>query len=297
LGRQGRRRAGRRVRSAGQEAIVGIIEPNIRRAEIERAQRKRPENLDAYDLYLRALPHLASVMPEDAAIGIDYLEKALKLDPNYAAAHANLAWALEMRFMRGGLNETDAAAGLLHARAAIAHGQDDPIALAIAAIGLLHLGHDFDAAAGAIARALALNSSCATALYFGAHIHAYHGDAALAEEYAARALRLSPFDVLAFEGHYASAAVHIRNQRFAEAASSMAKAVQLNPRFSWLYAAHAAALALAGRVEDSKSVAKRFLELEPNFHIGPYEPMADGMSLPELSRPFLAGMRLAGLPE
>jgi adenylate cyclase len=278
-------------------AIVGIIEPNIRRAEIERAQRKRPENLDAYDLYLRALPHLASVMPEDAAIGIDYLEKALKLDPNYAAAHANLAWALEMRFMRGGLNETDAAAGLLHARAAIAHGQDDPIALAIAAIGLLHLGHDFDAAAGAIARALALNSSCATALYFGAHIHAYHGDAALAEEYAARALRLSPFDVLAFEGHYASAAVHIRNQRFAEAASSMAKAVQLNPRFSWLYAVHAAALALAGRVEDSKSVAKRFLELEPNFHIGPYEPMADGMSLPELSRPFLAGMRLAGLPE
>ena len=76
-------------------AIVGIIEPNLRRAEIERAQRKRPESLDAYDLNLRALPHFASLMPEDAAIGMGLLEGALKLDPNYAAAHAHLAWALE----------------------------------------------------------------------------------------------------------------------------------------------------------------------------------------------------------
>src|SRR5450631_2019676 len=54
-------------------AIVGIIEPNLRRAEIERAQRKHPGSLGAYDLYLRALPHLASVMPEDAKVGMDYL--------------------------------------------------------------------------------------------------------------------------------------------------------------------------------------------------------------------------------
>ena len=44
-------------------AIIGIIEPSIRRAEIERAQRKRPESLDAYDHYLRALPHLVSACP------------------------------------------------------------------------------------------------------------------------------------------------------------------------------------------------------------------------------------------
>src|SRR6185369_2388910 len=58
------------------ETIVGIIEPSVRRAEIERARRKRPENLGAYDLYLRALPHTHSAMPEDAAIAIGYLEEA-----------------------------------------------------------------------------------------------------------------------------------------------------------------------------------------------------------------------------
>jgi adenylate cyclase len=278
-------------------AIVGIIEPNLRRAEIERSLRKRPESLDAYDLYLRALPHLISIMPDDAEIGIEYLEKALKLDPNYAAAHAHLAWALEMRFVRGGFNEADAAAGLHHARAANAHGDDDPIALAIAAIGLLHLGRDFEAASGAIARALALNGSCATALYLGAHIHAYHGDAALAEDYAVRALRLSPFDTMAWEGFYSPGLVHIRNQRFDEAASSIAKAGQLNPRFSWLYAVHAAALALAGRVAESKTVAKRALDLEPNLRVGPLEPLCQAIMLPELWRPLVAGMRNAGLPE
>ena len=38
------------------ECVVGAIEPKLRYAEIERAKRKRPENMDAYDYYLRALP-------------------------------------------------------------------------------------------------------------------------------------------------------------------------------------------------------------------------------------------------
>ena len=59
---------------------MGVIEPNLRRAEIERARRKRPDSLGAYDLYLRALPHFASDMPEDAKIGMEFLEQALGID-------------------------------------------------------------------------------------------------------------------------------------------------------------------------------------------------------------------------
>ena len=46
--------------------------------------------LDAYDLYLRALPHMATMMPDEARIATGFLRDALKLDPNYAAAHAYL---------------------------------------------------------------------------------------------------------------------------------------------------------------------------------------------------------------
>src|ERR1700674_504465 len=45
-------------------STVGAIEPSLRAAEIERVKRKRPENLDAYDLVLRALPHAFAAMPE-----------------------------------------------------------------------------------------------------------------------------------------------------------------------------------------------------------------------------------------
>jgi tetratricopeptide (TPR) repeat protein len=179
----------------------------------------------------------------------------------------------------------------------VTFGGDDATALAVATIALLHLGHDFEAASGAIARALAVNGSSAIALYFGAHIHALKGDVALAEDYAPRALRLSPFDSAAFCAYEALGLVHIRERRFDEAAADLAKAVQANPRFSVLYVYHAAALALAGRVEEAKSVAKHALELDPNFHVGPWEPLLPRIMAPELWRPLIDGYRLAGLPE
>ena len=237
------------------QSIVGIIEPSLQRAEIERAQRKRPDSLDAYDLYLRAVPHMASAMPEDAAIGMGYLEDALKLDPNYAAAHAYMAWGLEIRFVRGGFSPADAAAGLRHARAALAHGADDATALAVASLSILHLGHDFDAAAGAIARAVSLNGSCATAFYLGAHIHAMKGDAAIAEDFAEKALRLSPFDPLSYFALHAMGTVRVRKGQFDDAAAYYLKATQANPRFSVLYALHASALARAGRLDEARLVA------------------------------------------
>ena len=50
-------------------SVVGAIEPNLRRAEIDRAKRKRPDSLDAYDCYLRAFPLAYANTPEDGARG------------------------------------------------------------------------------------------------------------------------------------------------------------------------------------------------------------------------------------
>ncbi len=113
--------------------VVGIVEPSLQRSEIERSRRKRPENLNPYDLYLRAVPHMATVMPADGRIAAELLEDALRLDPNYAAAHALLAWCHETFFSRGGFLEADKTAGIGHARAVIGSSTDDATALAIAA--------------------------------------------------------------------------------------------------------------------------------------------------------------------
>src|SRR5262252_7234343 len=48
--------------------VAGAIEPKLRQSEMERAARKPPESLDAYDLYLRALAQLYKYS-EDGARG------------------------------------------------------------------------------------------------------------------------------------------------------------------------------------------------------------------------------------
>src|SRR5262249_44396545 len=45
-------------------SVVAAIEPTLRQAEIERVKRKRPDNLDAYDLVLRAMPDVYPAIPE-----------------------------------------------------------------------------------------------------------------------------------------------------------------------------------------------------------------------------------------
>ncbi|MFO1058845.1 MAG: adenylate/guanylate cyclase domain-containing protein [Dongiaceae bacterium] len=276
------------------DSVVGIVEPSLRRTEIERSRRKRPENLDAYDLYLRAVPHMATVMPADARIAAGLLEDALRLDPHYAAAHALLAWCHEICFARAGLGEADRTAGIAHARAVIASGADDATALAIAAFALTMLSKDRATALSAVDRALSLNPSCAIALYFGSYIHAVSGKPATAGALAHRALRLSPFDPFAFMAHSALGAAALQEAQYDAAASHFADAVQASPRFSTLYFFQAASLALAGRQEEAGAIVQRLLELEPGFRV---RVVFEVGMVPAVADRFAEGARLLGLPE
>src|SRR5437660_11949063 len=88
-------------------SVAGVIEPTLRQAEIERAKRKRPDSLDAYDLYLRALPNAFAAMSETADQALPLLQQAIAIEPDYAAAHAAIAFCHEVRYIRAGLLETD----------------------------------------------------------------------------------------------------------------------------------------------------------------------------------------------
>ena len=70
------------------EAVAGALQPSIRLAEIERARRKRPQELGAYDYTMRAMRH-AWLLEEDAAArALELLDKALQIDPDYPLALA-----------------------------------------------------------------------------------------------------------------------------------------------------------------------------------------------------------------
>ena len=115
--------------------VVGAIQPSVLEAELARVRRKRPDSLDAYDLLLRALPHVYIAMPEEAAQALPLLRQAIAVEPDYAAAHGFLAWCHEILFVRAGFHEEDRVAAIRHARAAVNHGRDDATALAMGAFG------------------------------------------------------------------------------------------------------------------------------------------------------------------
>jgi adenylate cyclase len=275
------------------DSVVGIVEPSVQRSEIERARRKRPDNLNAYDLYLRALPHTTTSMPDDAAIAIRLLEEALTLDSDYVAAHALIAWCHEKCFARSGFKEDDRVHGLSHARWVIGSSTDDATALATAGFVTILLSRDHEAALNAIDRALASNPSCATALYLAAQVHSILGHSDKATAYANRALRQSPFDLMVHEAYMALGNAAIAETRYEDAASFYARAVQSSPKTSTYYLFHAMGLALAGHLEEARPLAERGLELEPQFRVR----WLCGMFPRALADKFAEAGRLLVLPE
>jgi TolB-like protein len=68
------------------EAIVAAIEPQLYAVENFRAQRKPPDNMDAWDLVMRALSHYWRITRQDSLVAQALLEKAISIDPNYGQA-------------------------------------------------------------------------------------------------------------------------------------------------------------------------------------------------------------------
>jgi len=278
-------------------SVAGVIEPTLRQAEIERARRKRPDNLDAYDLYLRALPFAYTSMPEDADKALGYVEQAIRLDPGFAVAHAIIAWCQEQRYLRGGLHEDAKTIALRHARLAIAMGGDDATALAIAGlvIGFLE-PREYDIAVNAFDQALALSNSSALALGFSAVTRAWRGESTIAIEQAEQALRLSPlFDPLSNQRHMAIAIGHFVAGRFEESAAAAGRAIQANPRFSPPYWMRAAALVNLDRIDEAEVAAQQLLSVQPQFSISSITsaPFAN----PEILAALGHALHRLGLPE
>ncbi len=100
------------------ESVVGAIEPSVRIAETRRAAAKPTESLTAYDLYLRALPHMHAHTHtgNDTALGL--LHRVIALDPDYALAKASIAYVYASRVLLGQASPGEAELAITLAREA-----------------------------------------------------------------------------------------------------------------------------------------------------------------------------------
>jgi len=275
-------------------SVVAAIEPSLRQAEIERVKRKRPENLDAYDLVLRAIPHVYPAMPDGAAKALPLLESALEMEPDYALAHGFAAWAHEILFARGGGHDENRLGAVRHAHAAIAHGRDDAIALSLGGFVMGLVAHDREAARQALEAALALSTSCALTYILGSVVMVFAGDGDRGIEWGERALRLSPFDPMSYAPWLSITLGHLQRGEYEAAAEAAHKVFQANPYWSSAHFLLAATHAKLGRLDAAKAAAMRVLELQPGFTISGTCAAFD--IHPSIAAPLSEALRVAGLP-
>ena len=276
-------------------SVVAAIEPNLRRAEIERVRRKRPDSLDAYDLLLRALPDVYAYMPQGAAKGLPLLDQALALEPDYALARGYASWAHQTLFVRGGLNPENRLQALQHAHAAIEHGSGDAMALALAGFTIGLLEQNRRLADKLFSQALALSASCSFVYAFGCVPVAYGGDAARAIAWGQLALRLSPLDAMSCVPQGIIGFSNFLLGHDEDAVQACQSAIEMNPRFSILHLWLAAPLARLGRIDEARAAAARLLALDPAFSIGRWSA-AVGIA-PTIIDEVTDALRLAGLPD
>lgn len=255
-------------------AVIGAIEPNVRLAEIERAKRKRPDDLDAYDLYLQAIAQMYEVTPEARVAALELIQKALAINPDYAEAHGIAAWCYFARSLwEGSLPKSYLDAALGHARAVQALRSEDASTLAHAAISLAVATRDNDAALEMIARALAINPSSVHAHGHGAVINVWAGNYADAIRLAEEALRLSPFEPLSVMAHAAIAGARLMTGAYDQAIAAARRGIQIYPTHVPSHLIMIVSLVRLGQVSDAEAAAKRFMAMTPNYRINLHVPV------------------------
>ena len=249
------------------ESVVGALLPTLRKAEIERARRKPPASLDAYDYVLRALPLVIANTVAEAESAAKLLEEALRLQPDYPYAHALLSHAYGQMFRSaiGQVRDDARSRSVTHARQALQQGADDAAVLATAGFMLLVSDKDVDGARAALDRAVMLNPSSATAFTYRALVLAIAGVSEPAIEDAQRALRLSPFDPHSYLPQMAILIAHVWRREYDAALKAGHAAIELAPRYPMSYAWLIVAECERGRMIDAHRLMEQLAAILPDF--------------------------------
>ena len=249
------------------QSVVGALVPTLRKAEIERARRKPPASLDAYDCVLRAIPLVLANTVAESEPAVKLLEEALRLQPDYAHAHALIAhvYGQVFRSAIGPAREGARTRASAHAREAVRLGADDGAVLAYAGFILLIADKDVGGARVVLDRAVARNPNSATAFTYRALVLAVAGESGPAIEDARHALRLSPLDPHRYLPQMAMLIAHLWRREYDEAVAAGHEAIELAPRYPMSYAWLVVAECERGDIAEAERQMKRLAAVLPGF--------------------------------
>jgi tetratricopeptide (TPR) repeat protein len=210
-------------------AIAGQIKVQLTPQEEMRLAEKRPVNPETYEMYLKGMFHINKRTPEGINIGLEYLNKAVKIDPEESLAHAGLS--LGYSIIAHTPKPIPGTSKLCKEAALKALELDDNLSEAHLAIAMVKIYDEYDikAAGQSYKRALELNPDLTLALY-----------------------------------HYAWYMYLIEG--YESGSTILQKAIELDP-YSNFYLAEMGLMSFAsGQYDKTIEMAKKSLEVVPDFH-------------------------------
>ena len=279
------------------ETIVGAIEPELGKAERERAKSKKPGNLDAWDVYQRGMSHLYRYTKADLVEARALFGEAVELDAELGAAYSGLAEAYYFEVVYGFAasvaDNREKAIG--PARRAVAIDAED--AGAHCTLGRVHyLRREHDAAILELEAALELNPSLALAHYGVGTVMVFSGRADESFPHLETAIRLSPRDPNMGSFLVRSADAKYLMGDYEGAVEGALKALR-QPNFQWSrYAVLLAALGQLGRTDEAARYLDETLANRPDFTVSFVRDTHLFGSAEDFDH-YLDGLRKAGVPE
>jgi adenylate cyclase len=272
--------------------ILTELRVKITEGETVRIQAKGTNNLQAYLKVLEAIGLRYQMTKEANAVSKRLLEEAVRLDPNYAYAHIELAFTLTMEVWLGvseSPQETLANA-MKSAQRAIELDNSSAEAQSALADALMLLRH-YDKAIEAAERAVRLNPNCDYGFLLLAMSLNYSSRSEEALPLLRQAIRLNPFQPYS----YLNLGLACRETgRYEEGITAARKSLQLAPNSLFASVTLVTLYSYAGRENEARAAAAEVLRIAPNFSILGYVKEIPWKEGPKKDR-VIDALRKAGL--
>lgn len=252
------------------DAVVGAIVPYIQSNETARAISKRPDDLTAYEVLLRATNALNTGATGDA---IPLLDRAIDRAPGYAKALALRAWVNTVHTVWAGEadGERVRAQAIELAQRALAAGQADAEVEGYAAYVLCFYGEDIETGFKVLRSVVDRCPNFVWALVSLAAQEAIRGSAETAMDLCDQAERLNPKDPMAFRLHATRALASWAQCDWESLLTHATRTLSLMPNMWNMQAHRIVALTQLGRTDEMQSAADAFKSQFPDFRLATHE--------------------------
>lgn len=275
------------------DRIVASIAGEIEAAERNRALLKPPSSLDAWGAYHRGLWHMYRFTQAENAQARRFFEMAVRLDPTFGRAHAGLSFThWQSAFQQWDDREAEARRAYAAAREGLQVDDRDP-AVHWAMGRALWLRGSREESVAELERAVDLSPNFALGHYALSFVHSQSGDPAAAIGSSDLSRNLSPFDPLLFGMLGTRAMAHVRLGQFEEAAHWATRAASRPNAHPTILAITALCLALAGRIEDGRTLAATIRRTLPGYGVDDF--LRTFQFAPEAVALYREGARRLGL--